>query len=170
MSILTGIKKLSNESKRLLAIRTVGWGLPLTLIPLLRFVEDKDKKPSLRKELFFRDFASYFVGTGIYFGALYGALKAFKSPAIKKLSKNIKMIAPEIIATTSFCLWSGVIAPKLSKKTFKRKELDTQCCQKPTLHICTSIPLEYDRVNFSKNLNYRQHKLYTSNTYSRFRV
>lgn len=164
-------KNLTPEGKRLRYIRVIGWGLPVALIPSLRFAQDSDKSPSLRKELFVRDFSSYSIGTGIYFGALYGAFKAVKSPIIKNLSKNKKMILPEVIATASYCLWSGIIAPKLSKKFNKKAHKNNISDNKNELmpHIKVK-PMNQKDINFAHKFKINSATAYNSNVYSRFKI
>lgn len=161
MNLFKKLSKTSAESKRLMAIRIIGWGLPVALIPGLRFTQDNDKKPSLRKELFVRDFTAYSVGTGIYFAALTGAKKAINAPLAKNLSKNKKMILPEVASTTSFCLWSGLIAPKISKK-FNNSV-------KPSSKSVSEVEdksIEKKNVNFSHRLK----TPYNTSVYSSFKI
>ena len=109
------------KKRELIAERAVTWGLPLAIIPSLRYVEDHDKPAKIRKELFVRDFTSYAVGLGIYLATLIPLTKIVKTAAISDFKKHM---IPVTAAATAFCVWSGMIAPKLSKIMTKNRKLD----------------------------------------------
>lgn len=165
MNLLKKFNKLTNETKRLIGVKAIAWGMPVSLIPALRYMQDSDKKPSLRKELFVRDFGAYSVGTGLYMGASYGLGKALKTPKAQKLnlSKNKKVLLPEFAAGSLFCLWSGVFAPKFSRKLNHRKdsaESDNKVANKVGQQETAK------QVNFSHRLN----SFPMNSTYSKFRI
>lgn len=121
-----------------MAERVVTWGLPMMLIPALRFFQDSEKPEQMRKELFVRDFSSYAVGVGLY-------MLSFAALAGKKTANSLK---PVIGGVLSFSVWSGALAPKFSKFLVENKIVPST-----TLRGKEPFKPVAQKPNFMKNTN-----------------
>ncbi len=145
------IKKFKTDEK--VAIQGVTWGLPLAMIPSLRFAQDVDKPKKDRNELFLRDFTSYAVGVGLYAVSAFPLTK--KLDKVKDLSPFKKSVLPIAAGTTAFSIWSGVFAPKLSKYLTKCDDNSGKIKEmySPQAETPKKLDIKEGEVAFSRNKN-----------------
>lgn len=135
-SFKTTRRYLNNKIKNIKATdvdRSVCWVMPMSFVPALRTIGDRDKDKRTRKELFLRDLSAY---TGsclaFYTGSLLIAKKAIKFKPIAKKVKQItsknKLISESVLQSfvggTCSVLWSSFGALKLSKAIANRYRND----------------------------------------------
>lgn len=161
---INNFKVKSVEDQRLDAIRIIGWGMPIAFVPSLRYMQDKDKPKALRKELFVRDFASYSVGTALYALTIVASRKMVSLPKInKKLSENVSKLLPDVIAVSSFCIWSGIFGPKFSKKL--QPKLKINKTTQPEIET-----IKQKNINFTRRLQSYKPITVNSKLYSDFKI
>ena len=118
VSTLANLKKnmgsfVSNVSPKT-AETSIIWGTPL-MIPPLRYFQDEEKPQKLRKELLYRDFSTYSVGTGVYFAIKFLVSKLLESKQFNKVSNSSKNLVGVMIGMTAYVMYNAIGAIKTSK-------------------------------------------------------